>query len=75
MNAIIDITDIDLMTLRDEAGRKCDFAQVALCTLALDGAAALDADDISALAEAGWDHMDTHPAAARRECERVIRAN
>jgi len=67
-------TDAQLADLRTEARLAGDYAQAALCTLALDGAAELDADDRSALLSIDVDPDDTHPQMARTLCAYAIRS-
>jgi len=66
-------TDTQIETLRTDSRAAGDTAQAALCTLALDGACALDADDRAALLEIDIDPDDTHPQMARAVCAVAIR--
>jgi len=73
MTAIATITDEQILTLRADALSAGDLAQAALCTLAFDGAAALDADDRAALLSIDVDPDDTHPTMARALCAVAVR--
>ena len=66
------ITDDQIIALRAEARLAGDHAQAALCTLALDGAAALDEDDRDNLESIDVDPDDTHPMMARKLCAVAI---
>lgn len=70
------VTEAQIEQLRTEAAQAGDLLQSAICTMALQDRnlteAEIDSLDPGSKGPADWDHLDTHPLAARSVCARVI---